>query len=207
MEVFTLNISAYGNIHNAVANSNDFSNQIGSAGNAFILRNERLVLDWHPKADKPLKPRKAMAQSISAPPRSRKGKTKAVEEDPIEFYDDDSLSLDTFDRFDTPLQDDGPDIAVVQAESSLVAQPEPSSSAEQSAETLYKKMLALRANVSQSCRYFVLFYFYICSRSWFKSRLKTRPKSSTIRYCNTSALSVLAVRIIIVITAYSNRLS
>ena len=62
-----------------------------------------------------------------------------MEDDPIELYEDDSLSLGTFDRFDTPLQDD---VAVVRAES----HPE---SMEQSAETLYKKMLALRTHVSQ----------------------------------------------------------
>jgi len=89
-----------------------------------------------------------MAQSISAPPRSRKGKEKAVDDDPIELYDDDSLFLDTFDRFDTPLQDDVPDVAIVRTESSI-AHPESSSTVEQSAETLYKKMLALRTNVSQ----------------------------------------------------------
>ena len=82
-----------------------------------------------------------------------------MEDDPIELYEDDSLSLGTFDRFDTPLsQDEGPDVAVVQAESSLVAHPESSSTMEQSAETLYKKMLALRASVSQSYRCIVLFY-------------------------------------------------
>ena len=81
-----------------------------------------------------------------------------MEDDPIELYEDDSLSLGTFDRFDTPLQDDGPDVAVVQVESSLVAHPESSSTMEQSAETLYKKMLALRTNVSQSYRHIVLFY-------------------------------------------------
>jgi hypothetical protein len=81
-----------------------------------------------------------------------------VEDDPIELYEDDSLSLG-FDRFDTPLQDDVPDVAVVRVESSLVAHPESSSSTmEQSAETLYKKMLALRTNVSQSYRHIVLFY-------------------------------------------------
>lgn len=76
-----------------------------------------------------------------------------MEDDPIELYEDDSLSLGTFDRFDTPLQDDVPDVAVVRVESSLVAYPEPSSAMEQSAETLYKKMLALRTNVSQSFRH------------------------------------------------------
>jgi hypothetical protein len=79
-----------------------------------------------------------------------KGKQKAVEDDPIELYEDDSLSLDNFDRFDTPPQNDGFDIAVVRAESSLVANPESSSAAEQPVERLYKKMLALRTNVSPS---------------------------------------------------------
>jgi hypothetical protein len=90
--------------------------------------------------------------------QSRKGKQKAVEDDPIELYEDDSLSLGTFDRFDTPLQDDVPDVAVVRVESSLIAHPESSSTMEQSAETLYKKMLALRTTVSQSYRDIVLFY-------------------------------------------------
>lgn len=103
-----------------------------------------------------------MVQSISAPPRSRKGKAKAVEEDDtIELYDDDPLFLDTFDRFDTPLQDDEPDVAVVRAESSLVPHPESSSTMEQSVETLYTKMLALRTNVSQSCRHNILFILHL----------------------------------------------
>ena len=143
----------YGNTHNnAAANSNGFSIQIGSTGDAFLAEDQSLILDWHPKADKPLKPRKATAQSISAPARSRKGKQKAVEDDPIELYEDDSLSLDTFDRFDTPLQDDGPDVTV-RAESSLVVNSESSSAAEQSVETLYKEMLALRTTVSQPYQY------------------------------------------------------
>ena len=71
-----------------------------------------------------------------------------MEDDPIELYDDDTLSLGTFDRFDTPLQDDVPDDTVVRVESSLVAHPESSSTIDQSAEILYKKMLALRTNVS-----------------------------------------------------------
>lgn len=99
-----------------------------------------------------------MAQSISAPPRSRKGKQKAMEDDPIELYDDDSLSPDTFDRFDTPLRDDVPDVAAKRAESSFVAHPQLSSTTEQSAETLYKKMLALRASVSDVDMPF-FFYF------------------------------------------------
>jgi len=66
-----------------------------------------------------------------------------VEDDPIESYDDDS---DTFDRFDTPLPDNVPDVAVGRAES-CVAHPESSSTIEQSAEVLYKKMLVLRANI------------------------------------------------------------
>lgn len=79
-----------------------------------------------------------------------------MEDDPIELYEDDSLSLGTFDRFDTPLQDN--DVSVVRVEPSLVAHPESSSTMEQSAETLYKKMLALRTNVSQSYRHLVLFF-------------------------------------------------
>ena len=81
-----------------------------------------------------------------------------MEDDPIELYEDDSLSLGTFDRFDTPLQDDVTDLSVVRVESSLVSQPEPSSTMDQSAETLYKKMLALRTNVSQTYRHLVLFF-------------------------------------------------
>ena len=76
-----------------------------------------------------------------------------MEDDPIELYEDDSLSLGTFDRFDTPLQDDVGDVSVAVVESSLVAHPESSSSMDQSVETLYKKMLALRTNVSQSYRH------------------------------------------------------
>ena len=139
----------YENAHYCAAtNSDHFSIQIGSAGSAFIAQGRRLVLDWHPKEDKPLKPRKATTQSISAPARSRKGKQKAVEDDPIELYDDDSPSLDYYDRFDTPLLDDVPDVAVGREEYSFVAHPESSSTREQSAETLYKKMLILRTNVS-----------------------------------------------------------
>lgn len=86
-----------------------------------------------------------------------------MEDDPIELYEDDSLSLSTFDRFDTPPQDNGPIVTVVRAESSSVTHPESSSTTEQSAETLYKKMLALRTNVSQSYRHIVLFYRSILS--------------------------------------------
>lgn len=140
----------YENAHYYTAtNSDHFSIQIGSVGNAFIAQDRRLVLDWHPKEDKPLKPRKATTQSISAPPRSRKGKQKAVEDDPIELYDDDSPSLDNYDRFDTPLLDDVPDVAIGREEYSFVGHPESSLTREQSAETLYKKMLILRTNVSQ----------------------------------------------------------
>ena len=80
-----------------------------------------------------------------------------MEDDPIELYEDDSLSLGTFDRFDTPLQDDVPDDAIVRMESSLVAHPESSSTMDHSAETLYMKMLTLRTNVSQPYRHIVLF--------------------------------------------------
>jgi hypothetical protein len=80
-----------------------------------------------------------------------------VEYDPIELYEDDSLSLGTFDRFDTPLQDDVTDVSVARVESS-VTHPESSSTVDQSAETLYKKMLVLRTNVSQSYRHLVLFF-------------------------------------------------
>ena len=80
-----------------------------------------------------------------------------MEDDPIELYEDDSLSVGTFDRFDTPLQDDVPDVTVERMESSLVAHPESSSAMDQSAETLYRKMLALRTNVSQSYCHSVLF--------------------------------------------------
>ena len=69
-----------------------------------------------------------------------------MEDDPIELYDDDS---DVFDGLDTPLPDNVPNVAVGRAESSYVARPDSSSTMEQSAEILYKKMLALRANVSQ----------------------------------------------------------
>jgi hypothetical protein len=136
-----------------------------------------------------------MAQSISAPPRSRKGKQKAMEDDPIELYDDDSLSPDTFDRFDTPLRDDVPDVAAIRAESSFVAHPQ-SSTIEQSAEALYKKMLALRTSVSDVDMSF-FFLFYSSSRSCLKSGLMTRRKSLMIWYCSISALPVLAVCIII----------
>jgi hypothetical protein len=71
-----------------------------------------------------------------------------VDDDPIEFYDDDSLPLDNSDRFDTPLRDDVLDVAVRQMEPSFVTHSESSSTVEHSAETLYKKMLALRTNVS-----------------------------------------------------------
>ena len=81
-----------------------------------------------------------------------------MEDDPIELYEDDSLSLGTFDRFDTPLQDDVPDDAVVRMESSLVAHPESSPAMDHSAETLYMKMLALRTNVSQLYRHIALSY-------------------------------------------------
>ena len=139
----------YGNTHDSPAvNSNKFSIQIGSAGDAFLALDKSLILDWHPKAgDKPLKPRKATAQSANAPVRSRKGKQKAIEDDPIELYEDDSLSLDTFDRFDTPVQDDMPDVFLARSQS-LIANPESSSAVEQSVEILYKKMLTLRTNVS-----------------------------------------------------------
>jgi hypothetical protein len=126
----------------------------------FMQRREPFFVDWHPK-DKGSKQRKKTVnsgESISAPPRLKKGKQKAVvEEDPIDFYDDlydmddapeASFAESTSSR---PLETrtaSAPCISVSTSGISSTAMPgRDVEDNGDSAETLYKKMLSLRNEV------------------------------------------------------------
>lgn len=125
----------------------------------FLQRREAFFVDWHPKPERGSKQRKKTAtsgESISAPPRLKKGKQKAVEEDPIEFFDD---------LYD---MDNTPETSFVERGSSRILETRTASALRmstsisgnttvnsdqsmedngESAETLYKKMLVLRNEV------------------------------------------------------------
>ncbi|KAJ3517802.1 hypothetical protein NLJ89_g284 [Agrocybe chaxingu] len=65
---------------------------LGQNAQGLLSGAESFLVDWHPKPEKAPRQRKKAAgqfESISAPPRSRKGKQKAaLEDDPIEVFDD-----------------------------------------------------------------------------------------------------------------------
>ncbi|KAF8163089.1 hypothetical protein B0H34DRAFT_694087 [Crassisporium funariophilum] len=133
--------------------------ELGTEARTFIDYNKRLLLPFQQKDDKALKPRKQPPSnaSIGALPPSRKGKQKAVEEDPIELYDDDSV--DAFDGLDFSVSNDF--TAINDYAYTPVARPTPVAqsiiprsislpTAENdgdSAESLYKKMLTLRNEI------------------------------------------------------------
>ncbi len=139
-------------------------NQLGPQARMFMQRREPFFVDWHPK-DKGSKQKKKTVnsgESISAPPRLKKGKQKAVvEEDPIDFFDDlydmddapeASFAESTFSR---PLETrtaSAPCISASTSGNTTYSLSTATSGRDvedngDSAETLYKKMLALRNEV------------------------------------------------------------
>ncbi len=118
-------------------------------------------MDWRRKPDRGNKQRKKTAgpgESISAPVRSKKGKQKATEDDPIQVFDD---LYDMGDGADASYVDSissrihalhTPSTPSMTTQSSVPSDPGSSSAVQfedtsESAEVLYKKMLALRAEV------------------------------------------------------------
>jgi len=141
---------------------NTLYNQLGPQARTFMQRREPFLVDWHAKPDRGNKQRKkttAVGESISAPVRSKKGKQKVAEDDPIEFFDD---LYDMDDDADasfvgsvssrTPVSHT-PSTPSMTIQSSVPSNPGSSTAAVQfedtseSAEVLYKKMLTLRAEV------------------------------------------------------------
>ena len=117
-------------------------------------RREPFIVDWHRKPDKGNnKPRKKgteQVESISAPVRSRKGKHKAFEDDPIEFFDDMYDDLDDS-CLATPSSDtlasrslSAPPVTAVLSSSSVSMI---DSRVAKTEESLYQEMLILRREV------------------------------------------------------------
>jgi len=114
-----------------------------------------LILNWRPKLESERKSRKkkAVGESISAPPRSRKGKQKAaVEDDPIDFFDD------MYENDDSVNPTGSTSLSTINnttSYSSKTTTPfllSPSSvSSSATPEILYEKMLALRTEVCSFC--------------------------------------------------------
>lgn len=118
---------------------------------------EPFIVDWHRKSDKGnnnklRKKATEQAESISAPVRSRKGKHKAVDDDPIEFFDD------LYDMYDDPEVSVSATLSSDTLVSSLSAPCMTAASSASSVtlvdttmarteETLYKDMLVLRREV------------------------------------------------------------
>jgi hypothetical protein len=121
---------------------------------------EPFIVNWHRKPDrsnnKPRKKATEQAESISAPVKSRKGKHRAIDDDPIDVFDD----------FDDMYYDD-PDVSLLATASSdtlasslsapgvITASSSTSSSATlvdttmvKTEEMLYKEMLVLRKEVT-----------------------------------------------------------
>jgi hypothetical protein len=115
------------------------------------------VLEWHPTSGKDQTKSKepgGSSESVNAPPRSRKGKKKVVEDDPIE-------NDDMYDMDDELTMEEIQDVPVVIASRSTrpmagKASPLTSSTDKQAltlsedidpATALYQKMLALRNEV------------------------------------------------------------
>lgn len=116
---------------------------------------EAFVVDWHPKPDKTNKLRKKATeqiQPINAPVKSRKGKHKATDEDPIEvfddlydMYDDPDISVYATASSDTLVSSlSAPCMTAVSSSSSVTMV---DTLAAKTEETLYKDMLALRKEV------------------------------------------------------------
>lgn len=121
------------------------------------------MLEWHPAPGKDQPKTKeptALSESVSAPPRSRKGKKKVVEDDPIE-------NDDMYDMDDEPMMDEAQNRPIVITSRSTrsaadrafplatSANQQASSMSEHSdsATVLYQQMLALRNEV---CPYHLL---------------------------------------------------
>jgi hypothetical protein len=116
---------------------------------------EPFVVNWHRKPDKGnnklRKKATEQAESINAPVRSRKGKHKAIEDDPIEVFDD---LDDMYDDPDVSYLATASSDTLVSGLSVPCVTAAPSSSAtlvditiSKTEETLYKEMLILRREV------------------------------------------------------------
>jgi hypothetical protein len=122
-----------------------------------MQRGEPFIVDWHRKSDKGnnTKLRKKateQAESISAPVRSRKGKHRVIDDDPIEVFDD------LYDMYDDPEVSVSATLSSDTLVSSLSAPCMTSASSASSVtlvdtpmarteETLYREMLVLRREV------------------------------------------------------------
>jgi hypothetical protein len=116
-----------------------------------------LILNWRPKpeGERRLRKKKVVGESISAPPRSKKGKQKAaMEDDPIDFFDDmydnddgvnptGSTSLSTVNDATSYSSTNNTTRSFLLPPSSISSSATP----EMDPAVLYKKMLALRAEV------------------------------------------------------------
>lgn len=116
---------------------------------------EPFVVDWHRKPDRANKLRKKATEqvdSISAPVKSRKGKHKVIDEDPIEvfddlydMYDDPDLSVCATTSSDTLVSSlSAPCLTAASSSSSVTRIDTPAAMTE---ETLYNEMLTLRKGV------------------------------------------------------------
>ncbi|KAF5330827.1 hypothetical protein D9619_005674 [Psilocybe cf. subviscida] len=142
----------------ATRNSSGFHNDylaVGEAAREFLAGNaEPIVLEWHPTSGKDqmkFKEAAGSSESISAPPRSRKGKKRVVEDDPIE-------NDDMYDMDDEPTMEEIQDVPLVIASRSTRSvaakapplttstnqRPSPRSEQIDPVATLYQNTLALR---------------------------------------------------------------
>jgi len=120
---------------------------------------EPFVVNWHRKPDrsnnKLRKKATEQAESISAPVKSRKGKHKAIDDDPIEVFDDlDDMYYDDPDVSSLATASSDTLASSLSAPSVIAASSSTSSSAtlvdttmEKTEEMLYKEMLVLRKEV------------------------------------------------------------
>jgi hypothetical protein len=125
-----------------------------------------LILNWRPKLEGERKPRKKrVVEPINAPPRSKKGKEKAaMEDDPIELFDDmydndDSMDLTRSTSLSIVNNRTSHVPFTAKTTTSFLLPPRGvSSSATQEIdpiESLYKKMLELRDEV---CSFYIHFH-------------------------------------------------
>lgn len=144
---------------------------------------QSIVIDWRPTTTskgtvkQPKQRKAAPTYVVDAPPRSRKGKKKAVEEDPIECYDDmyaddlDDSHFDNIPELSTPsaLNIQSKYMAarsmatnIVQASSSVVMAKAPATLTSNGSDpmVLYKQMIKLRDDVSPA--YYLLCYSTLC---------------------------------------------
>jgi len=129
--------------------------QLGDNAPPFIDQRQTLILNWRPKLESERKPRKKkVVESINAS-RSRKGKQKAaMGDDPIELFDDmydndDSMDFTRSTSLSTVNNRTShhPSSTIKTTTSFLLPLSSVSSPEIDPIESLYKKMLGLRAEV------------------------------------------------------------